>query len=177
MAELNLKIGDPVYYGAHGVCRVCGREQKEYKGGSRDYFILRPVGEEHIMLYLPVDAAPEKVKLRSVMSAAEIISLVEKEMNHEAEWIADSKIRRETCSKVLRGGDATELIRMVKGMYLHEKQLPEGKSLAISDLEIMRAAERQLYNEFHYSLNMEKGQLLPFLMGEYRISAAEHAVS
>ena len=24
MAELNLKIGEHVHYGAHGVCRVCG---------------------------------------------------------------------------------------------------------------------------------------------------------
>lgn len=68
MAALNLQIGECVHYGAHGVCRVCGRESKAFGSSQREYYALQPTGSESIVLYLPVDAEPVKVHLRRLLS-------------------------------------------------------------------------------------------------------------
>ena len=164
MAALNLQIGECVHYGAHGVCRVCGRESKTFGSSQREYYALQPTGSESIVLYLPVDAEPVKVHLRRLMSRQEIMSLL-KGQTEQAGWITDSKVRREAWNKVLRGGDTAELIGMVRALHAHRRELPEGKQLPMSDQEMMQAAERQLYGEFTYVLELSREQVLPLILG------------
>ena len=166
MASMNLQVGDCVHYGAHGVCRVCGREAKEFGRCKREYFALRPTGNENILLYLPVDAEPVKVKLRRLMSRQEILALVHGVERSPTPWISDSKVRRETWNRALRSGDAAELIGMVRSLHAHEQALPEGKQLPMSDLELMQMAERLLYSEFSFVLHIREDQVLPLILGE-----------
>lgn len=166
MAELKLQVGDCIHYGAHGVCRVVGVEAKEFRGQSKEYFLLTPISEEHIQLYLPTDADMDRVKVRKVLSAEEIRDLIQREKDVTGHWINDSKLRREVYNRTLRGGDTAELMTMVKTIYHHQQELPQGKTLPMSDLELMRAAEKLLFNEFSYVLHMEKGQVLDFILGQ-----------
>lgn len=165
MASMNLQIGDCVHYGSHGVCRVCGRESKDFGRSKREYFALRPTGNENILLYLPVDAEPVKVKVRRLLSRQEIINLVHDD-KEPAAWISDSRLRREAWTKVLRSGDTAELIGMVRSLHAHEKELPEGKQLPMSDQEMMQVAERQLYSEFSFVLKIQEEQVLPLILGQ-----------
>jgi len=177
MSELNLRIGDCVHYGAHGVCKVYGRETKKLGRDSRDYFLLRPLSDEKITLYLPVDAEPGKVHMRQVMSAGEIYQLVEREREYPVTWISDSKLRREVCGKTLRSGDIEALMRMVKDLHAREETLPTGKVLPMSDLELLQSAEKQLYNEFQFVLEIDKEQVLPFILGKCKVPAKNKTVS
>lgn len=165
MAALNLQIGECVHYGAHGVCRVCGRESKTFGSSQREYYALQPTESESIVLYLPVDAEPMKVHLRRLLSRKEILKLL-REQEETAGWITDSKVRRESWNRVLRGGDTAELIGMVRTLHAHSEELPEGKQLPMSDQEMMQAAQRQLYGEFSYVLQMDKEQVLPMILGK-----------
>ena len=171
MERICLNIGDTVHYGAHGVCRVSGTEKMDMGGGKKDYYLLRPVSEEHIQLFLPAEGDPERLRLRKVLSAEEIYALVEQEKAWDTEWLSDSKVRRELSTKTLRSGDTVELMRMVKALHGHAERLPVGKSLPMSDLEQMRNAEKQLYNEFCYVLDITKEQVLPFILGQLRVEA------
>lgn len=164
MAAMNLKIGDHVHYGAHGVCRVCGKEQKNLGSGNRDYYTLRPTGNENILLYLPADAEPEKVKLRELLSRQEALDLIDHVAKTPVQWINDSKLRRETFSKILRSGEADQLLGMLKCIYLHQETLPQGKQLPMSDQEMRQAAQRQLYSELAYVLSLEESQVQPFIL-------------
>ncbi len=166
MASMNLKIGECVHYGAHGVCQVCGRETKELGGKRRSYFTLRPTGRENILLYLPEDAEPEKVRLRRLLSRQEIMELIHRAGETQTNWITDSKVRREAFTKILHEGDALELIGMLKAIYLHEEALPQGKQLPMSDQEMQQAAKRQLYSEMAYVLSIEESQVQPFIMNQ-----------
>lgn len=171
MEKICLNIGDTVHYGAHGVCRICGMEKLDLGAGKKDYYLLKPVSDEHIQLFLPADADPERVKLRKVLSAEEIYALVEQEQAWQRDWVNDSKERRELSTKTLRSGDTVELIRMVKALHAHAETLPAGKSLPMSDLEQLRNAEKQLYNELCFVLDITKEQVLPFILGELRVEA------
>lgn len=173
MAELKLGIGDCIHYGSHGVCRVVGLEEKEFRGSVKEYYLLTPVSEEHIRLYLPTDAEFSRVKIRKVLSADEIYALIQQEKDTVPRWIPDSKLRREVFSRTLRGGETAELIKMVKSLHAHQSELPSGKALPMSDLEMLRTAEKLLYNEFNYVLHMEKDKVLPFVLGEYEAPARE----
>ncbi len=164
MASMDLKIGDCVHYGGHGVCRVCGREDKDFGGRKRVYFTLRPTGSENILLFLPEDAEPEKVKLRRLLSRQEIMDLIHGVRALPADWISDSKLRREVFSKVLRSGDAEQLIGMLKAIYTHQEELPQGKQLPMSDQEMLQAAQRQLYSELAYVLSIDESQVQSFIL-------------
>lgn len=169
MAGISLNIGDTVHYGANGVCRVSGVEQMDMGCGKKAYYLLRPVSEEQIQLYLPADADPERVKLRRVLSAQEIYALVAQEEGWQTDWMTDSKARREISGKTLRSGDTVELMRMVKAIYHHAKGLPTGKTLPMSDMEQLRNAEKQLYNEFCYVLDIQREQVIPFILGQIQV--------
>lgn len=165
MADWKLSIGDHVHYGAHGVCLVKGRETKDLGSMKRDYYVMQPLGKDNILLYLPVDADPEKVKLRRLLSRQEILELIHNAGEPEP-WISDSKLRREAWSKMLHSGDMAQLISMVRTLYAHQQELPEGKQLPMSDQETMRNAERQIYGEFSHVLELQEDQVLPFILGE-----------
>ena len=170
MAELQLSIGDCIHYGGHGVCRICGRESRQFGTQQRDYFLLRPVGDEKTTLYLPVDARPDRVKLRNVLSASEIFTLVEQERQRPVSWISDCRQRRQACGETLRSGDAGRLMHLVKNMHAHEESMPDGKFLPMSDQELLQSAETQLYNEFQFVLDIVPEQVLPFILGQCSVS-------
>ncbi len=159
MASLDLKIGDYVHYGAHGVCQVCGQETKKMSGQSRVYFTLRPTGNDKLLLFLPADAEPEKVKLRRLHSKEELIRLIRHAQATPVQWITDSKMRREFFSDILRKGNVCELYRMLQCISGRQDNLAEGKQLPMSDQEMMQAARRQLYSEMACVLAIDENQV------------------
>ena len=48
-------INDTVLYGANGVCRVSDICQKEFSGTAKDYYILRPISNEALTIFVPVN--------------------------------------------------------------------------------------------------------------------------
>ena len=173
MTGLNLKIGECVHYGSHGVCRVCGQETKKFGREETLYYTLRPTSSESILLYLPANAEPEKVKLRRLLSKERILELIHDAQKKPAEWIPDNKARREAFSRILREGDTRELIEMVRSLYIHQEELPPGKMMPMSDQEMMTAARRQLHSELAYVLEIEENQVLPFVMDQVRLVKEE----
>lgn len=171
MAGIHLQVGDCVHYGAHGVCRVCGRESKSFGGHQRVYFTLRPTGSENILLYLPEDAEPDRVRLRRLLSRQEIMDLIHRAGETQVHWTSDSKVRREEFSKILRSGDAAALIGMIRTIYLHQEELPQGKQLPMSDQEMLQAAKRQLYSELAYVLAIDESQVQPFILSHMQDEA------
>ena len=56
---------------------------------------------------------------------------------------------------------------MIKAIYLHkQKRESEGKRLYISDERFFREAERILYEEFQYVLDIKKEDLLPLILSK-----------
>lgn len=163
MSLLELEIGERVHYGAHGVCIVTGTETKALGGTKRDYYVMHPMGKETIHLYLPVDADGEKVKLRRLLRPEQITELIQAARQPEP-WISDSKMRREKWNKILRGGDVAELLSLMWQIHSHEKTLPDGKQLPMSDQEILRMAEKQIYGEFSCVLGLKEEEVLPFIL-------------
>ena len=64
-------------------------------------------------------------------------------------------------------GNHSELIGIIKALYLQkQKRESEGKHLYISDERFFKEAERILYDEFQYVLNIKKEDLLPLIFSK-----------
>ena len=68
-------------------------------------------------------------------------------------------------------------MHLVKNMHAHEAQMPSGKYLPLSDQEMLQSAENQLYNEFQFVLNIAREQVLPFILGQCRVTEKNSAPS
>ena len=91
-----------------------------------------------------------------------------KEMPKEGSiWIENSDERKESYRKILERGERTELVKLIKTLYMHkQKQKKSGKKLHIADEKILKDAEHMLYDEFAYVLDIPHNEVVPFISGQ-----------
>ena len=76
-----------------------------------------------------------------------------------------SKKRNELFKATLKKGEPGGLANLVKTLYLEKKEkTAAGKKLMKIDEDIMKAAEKNLYEEFAAALNITPEEVLPFIM-------------
>lgn len=65
----------------------------------------------------------------------------------------------------LRTGECEELIKLIKTLYLEKKEKSViGKKLMKSDEDIMKAAEKHLYEEFAIALNISPNEVVTYIL-------------
>ena len=105
--------------------------------------------------------------MRKVLSKDEIMQLIKKMPEEGNIWIEDSDERKESYKKILESGERTELVKLIKTLHTHkQKQKKSGKKLRISDERILKDAERMLYDEFAYVLDIPHSEVVPFISGQ-----------
>ncbi|MDR1464570.1 MAG: CarD family transcriptional regulator [Oscillospiraceae bacterium] len=160
-----IQVGDTVLYGADGVCRVSGIEEKRLDGQARQYFVLIPLQEKNTIHYVPIDNEKAVAQLRPVLSAEEIHCLIRSMPDEEGAWVADDTTRRERDRQALASGDRTALVRMIKSLYRRrQEQKAVGRKLHIADERLLQEAEKRLYEEFAHVLRLSPEEVVPFIM-------------
>ena len=85
-------------------------------------------------------------------------------------WIDDDTQRYETYHAILQSGDRTQLVQLIKTLYLHQQERREQKKkLHSADEKFMKEAEHLLYEEFAYVLNIKREQVVPFITEQIEI--------
>ena len=106
-------------------------------------------------------------KMRKILSEQEVHHLIESMPQKETIWFKNENERKEQYKKVIAQGNHSELIGIIKALYLQkQKREAEGKHLYISDERFFKEAERILYDEFQYVLNIKKEDLLPLIFSK-----------
>ncbi len=60
---------------------------------------------------------------------------------------------------------------MIKALHFHQQeQQKKGRRLHISDERFMKEAEKMLYEEFAYVLNIRKEEVLPFILQQVQVA-------
>jgi len=161
------QVNDTIIYGSHGVCRIEKIEVREFMGGAKEYFVLRPVNDAAATLYASTQSEKVLGKMRKILSEQEVFHLIETMPEQENIWFQNEAVRKEKYKKVISKGDHRELIGIIKAIYLQkQKREAEGKHLYISDERFFKEAERILYDEFQYVLNIEREELLPLIFSK-----------
>ena len=158
------QINDTVVYGVHGVCKIEDITMKEFMGSRKEYYVLKPISDSAATLYVPMHNEKLLEKMRKILSTQEVYHLIETMPQKEILWLKNENERKERYKRVIAQGDHSELIGMIKALYLQkQKREADGKRLYISDERFFKEAERILYDEFQYVLNIKRDELLPLI--------------
>ncbi len=161
------QINDTVIYGSHGVCTISEIARQTIDGKDVNYYVLTPAFEGKFTIFVPVDNDALTGKMRKILSADEIHALLKAMPDEELIWIDDDNARKEHFRIILQDGDRQELIRLIKTLYVQQQRRKEsGKRLLVADERTFQDAERLLYEEFAYVLNLERDQVLPYIISQ-----------
>jgi len=159
------QVNDVIIYGAQGVCKITGTEEKVLSGKKMTYFVLKPVSDQGATIFAPTDNELVLKKMRRLLTKEEIHKLIDSMQWENAVWVANENERKELYRSILAKGDHLELIQMIKAIYAHKKERQaEGKRLHMSDERFFKDAEQILYNEFQYVLDLaSKEDLMTYI--------------
>lgn len=160
------QIHDPVLYGVDGVCLITDIKTMAFGKEKKEYYVLSPVHQDRSVIYVPTDNPALLAKMRSVLTAEDIHTLLAAVAKEPClPWIADDPRRRDQWHDILTSGDRRALLLMIKTVYLHGvTQRENGRKLHHADEIVMKDAEALLYGEFSYVLNIPKDDVLPFIL-------------
>lgn len=158
------QVNDVVVYGAQGVCQITGIEERKLGGERKTFFVLQPKNDAGATCYVPTWNEKAWGKMRKVMTKKEVDTLIDSMPNKQPNWIENENERKEAYRRILAGGDQAAIISMIQALFSHKKEREaEGKRLHISDEQFMKEAERILYNEWQYVLNVDKAGLMTYI--------------
>ena len=159
-----------VTYGSHGVCRITGTVSRNFGGREALYYVLEPVYGGSSTVFVPADNPALTAKMKRVLSAEEIYNLIRSMPDEEPLWVEEGHHRKELFCEILRSGDRIRLIQLIKALYLRQQARREQhKKPCAEDERFLKEAERLLYEEFAYVLNIRQDQVVPFIFRQIEI--------
>jgi len=158
-------VNDMIIYGARGVCEIVEITEKDFNDGKEmTYYVLRPAYDNKATIFVPVGNETLTSKMRSVLSSDEIYDMIKSMPDEDTIWIENDNLRKEKYREILAKGSRTDIIKLIKTLYIHEQDRKEnGKKLSMSDERFMKAAEKILYDEFAVVLDIEPEEVLSFI--------------
>ena len=157
-----LEIGDYIVKVGEGVCRVDSEITMKVPGGSDEisYYLLVPVYDPRIKVYLPKTGSYEKTEVRPVMSTEEAKKLVHSVNEIQAAEVPNEKLREETYKEAIRSCEPDKLVSIIKHMYLRsvERQAQGKKNTAMDD-RYFAMAEKALYSELGFVLHKSDAEV------------------
>lgn len=149
-------VGEVVFYGAQGICKIDGVETKQIGKISADYYILKPVFNESTAVFVPVNNEMLTSKMQSVLTKAQADELIENASSADIIEADCENQKREVYKLIISGGDRQKLVSLIKTIRTeHKKRSQNGKRLNINDEQTLRKAENLLYNELAYVYGVE----------------------
>lgn len=150
------EIGQTVMYGTEGVCVI--EEVRVMKVGREkaEYYVLRPVRRGGATVFVPVQNPLLTAKMRELVTAEEIHSLLDELRRQEPRWIDDPNERKEEFRRIMAAGNCRELLAMARTLCVRRDVLQGiNKRLRTNDEQTLRDAERLLSDEFSRVLEIE----------------------
>lgn len=158
------KANETVYYGRNGPCKILARTLREVGGAKREYYVLHPLYGGTDTLFVPVDNAALTSKMRRPLSADEARALIAQMPDANPIWYEDAHERKREYSALLSEADPHKLVQVVKALYLHGQGLQaQGRKPHAADDQLFRTAEKMLYDEVAFALDIAPERVLPLI--------------
>ena len=163
MGAAGYAVNDYVIYKGVGVCRIVAVENKTFDDVNyEDYLKLVPISSHSSSYFVPVTAAT--LRLRKPMTADEVNSAIDDSANGEVSLTKNTKERRSEIDTILKEGNCTRIISLIKTIYLHtEFCRTNGKKVLVSDENALRAAENMIYPEFSFVLGIDENEVAGYI--------------
>ncbi len=149
------KVDDVVLYGSEGVCRITEITDKNFGRGPEKYYVLKPVYKALSTVFVPAGNEALVSRMHSVLSRDEVNRFIDGLPNEKLPWIEDENERKAKYKEILDSGDRCGLACVIGTIFHRRKALQaSGKKLHLCDERAFKDAEKMLYDEFAYVLNI-----------------------
>lgn len=158
------KVDDYVIYGSTGVCKIIDIKKDEYVSSDDTiYYVLQPVYSNNMIIRVPTNNVI--ALMRPVLTKDDISSLIAMMPQNETIWIEDEYKRINDYKDALKTGNSEECIKIIQTLYLEKQaKLAAGRKLKQADENIMKMAEKQLYEEFAFVLNISPEEVVSYIL-------------
>lgn len=158
------KIGDTVIYRNDGVCTIAEITVRMFKEKETEYYVLNPVHNENAEIFVPKGNPDLVSKMRKVLTKEQIMDIIEAMPQENSIWINNESERKEKYREILNLGDRKELVRLIKTLYIHKQNQKQcGRKLHLADEKFLRDAEKILYDEFAFVLEIKPDEVIDFI--------------
>lgn len=163
---------DYIVYDNAGVCLIedIAARKFEYWDSERICYVLRPIGNQSSMVYVPVDNEKLTKKMRRIMSKDEIDAILDNVRTKCITWIDDRRKRSEQFREILSAKNQQDMLLLASCIYTKKRELASiGKKLSNSDEMILRETERFVNEEFAFSLKLSTGQVAEYIQQRLKL--------
>lgn len=147
-------------YGIHGVCTITDTEIRTVDRKKVEYFVLEPNEQPGARFFVPTHNQVALSKLRPLLTAEELETLLSSEDTHKDCWITDENQRKQKYRELINSGDRASLISMIRSLHKHkETQLAAGRKFHLCDENFLRDAQKLLSSEFSLVLGIPQTEV------------------
>lgn len=156
---------DVVVYGTEGICTITDIAEMKFGGEKSEYYILSPVTKAENTVYVPKNNEKVLSRMRKIITSKEAQLLIDSIPTEPMDWIINDRERQSAFKNILLCGKPHDVLTMISSLYNKQsEQLAAGKKLHASDERFLRDAERMLFNEIGYALDMTTSDVLSIVM-------------
>ncbi len=161
-------IGDIILYGNEGICEIADIVDKSFGDIKGDYYVLRPISNYKLTLYVSVANGNLESKVRDIFTKEQIANVIQEVVQSDIEWIESESQRKAKFKEMIFSGDRYACLSVIKALYKHrEMKKAVNKKLHTADEYILKDAEKILYDEFAYVLNLPVDQVEQLIMSKF----------
>jgi CarD family transcriptional regulator len=162
--DVMFKINDYVIYNSIGVYQIVDiRKDKDISNTETEYYVLKPVFDNNMTIKTPVNN--KKVFIRKIMTRDQVLSLIASMPEKDTVWIDNDRERKESFMAAVKTGKSEEWVKLIKTIYqMKQEKFRAGKKLQKSDEDIMKIAEKNLYEEFAVVLDISPDEVLSYIL-------------
>lgn len=164
-----LKLNETVLYGTTGCCIVDRIEDKRLGKEIKKYYVLKPIAQSTSTVFVPLDNERLLSKIRRLLSADEISTMIKCVINEPDIWLENDNERKLKFGEIISSGDRKACLVLIRSLRNRQNELSQkGKRLHISDERAMKEAQRLISDEFAFVLGLkpeEVGTLLKEKIG------------
>jgi RNA polymerase-interacting CarD/CdnL/TRCF family regulator len=169
----SFEAGMHIRYGGTGICLIDRVEEVPYPGEQpmRLCYILRPLRNSGMEVSVPLDNEALCAKMQPLRTREEIDRMLEEAAHSDdMEWIEERKQRSAEFRRILAGGDAQTLLRMIHCILRRQAHLKvNGRHLSSMDDNARKDAARMLDEEFAFSLGLTPAQASAYICEKLNI--------
>ena len=127
--------------------------------GGNDYYVVRKLVDGKENCYVMIDRTDNII--RPIMSEKEAKEVIKYMKTVEANFISNTKQRRDQYKKRLLSGDVLDLAYLDRQLYFFNYYNEHGQQVKLgpTDLQMLKDAESILFDEFTLSFNCERSEV------------------
>lgn len=160
-----LQKNEIIFYPTYGVCRVSDISKQAIGPDIIECYHIRPLYDANCHVLVPTGSKQATSRIHRILSRREFSDLLLAMSAQATIWIENSTARKKRYEEILESGDRGELLRLAKTLYLRRQSLKEqGKRLPAADEQCLQTAEKMLYDEISYVMDIGREQVLSFIL-------------